>query len=77
MKMKDKHSAERYHKDDKNRNILLVSRPSCAPGTVLSTDFPHKTCQTVMSEAECGVSCPKTLEKNIGLFAHRPRARLR
>lgn len=75
-KMKDNHSTERYNEDDKNHNSSLVPRPSCVPGAMLSTDFPHQTCQSVMSEAECSVSCPKTLEKNIGLLAYRQQARL-
>lgn len=28
---------------------------------MLSTDFPPQNCQSVMSEAEDGVGCPKTL----------------
>lgn len=50
---------------------LLVCQ---VPHQVLTS--PHRTRQLVMSEAERGVSCPETLEKNIGLFAHRQQARL-
>ena len=66
--MKNKHKPERHNEGDKNQNSSLVLRPSCVPGTKVSTDLPHENCQIVVSEAEYGVGCPKTLEKNIGLF---------
>lgn len=71
--MKGKHRTESDNADDKNQDTSLVLRPSCVPSTVLSTDFAHEKRQIVMSEAEDGVGCPKTLDKNMGLFAHRQR----
>lgn len=74
--MKGKRRTESDNEGDKNQDSSLVLRPSCVPGTVLSTDFAHEKRQVVMSEAEDGVSCPKTLDKKMGLFADRQRARL-
>lgn len=50
-KLKGKHATERCNEDGKTNNNSLFLRPSCMPGSMLSTDFPRKEQQVVMSES--------------------------